>query len=110
MSLRKIVMNSISWATMGCALTGVAIGQVPDTGIDAAANTDGALIDAKAATEAPVPPAAVDTSANVNVNPQGVEANAGVQSNQNQTGSNATIRNDGVNAGTQLNSNAGAAR
>jgi len=106
MMLRKIVKDSVSWAAMGCALTGVAFGQVPDAGIGAGANTDSAQIGAKAATEAPVPAAAIDGSANVNS--QGVDTNAGVSSNRNQAGSNAAIRNDGVNVDSNLNSNTNA--
>ncbi len=106
MSLSKIVKNSVSWAAMACALTGVAVAQIPDVGVGAAASGNGGQIAAEATNGATVPPAAVDAAAKVNGDLQSVDTNTGVQSNQIQAGGNAAIRNDGVNVDSNLNSNA----
>lgn len=105
MLLKKIVKDSVSWAAMGCALTGVAAAQIPDVGLGAAASNNGAQIAAEATNGATAPAAAVDAAAKVNANAQNVEANAGVQSNQIQAGGNAALRNDGVNIDSKLRSN-----
>lgn len=103
MVFERMALKSVSWATMGLALAGVASGQDVDTGAAAGINTNSGQDNAGAAANAPGtnPDAKVDVNLDANANANQIGANAGVQSNDTRAG--AQLNADGTQADTQIN-------
>lgn len=122
MVFKKTVMNSISWAAMGFALTGAAYGQeVPNItapgattpGVAEPGITDGTItrngnLNADAAIDAQAPDVDVESSAAGNANRNRVNTDAGAQINRVQADADGTVRTPGQNNDSTINSNVNA--